>query len=334
MNQNSVTLLDWAVDQSQRKRPRHDPCVFILGCDRSGTTLIQKMLSSHPQMHITYETGYAAMVRHLHRPKNFESCLHEIADFPQFRGVEIDELRHDIQAQGAVDFADLTALIYRRIAALNGKSRWGDKTPAYTRFVLNLATMFPAAQFIHVVRDPRAVAVSWLPTNWGPNTYWHAGQWWAAVVGLATVDMEILEPWRACTIRFEDVVREPEQTMRGVCDFLDLDWDPQVLNTKARDQVKLPSKQDEKLHQKTREDLDPKRADSWRKVDPRKLHPLEAVCWDLMEFYHYEPLGNTPVHPTAFERTRYKIANRLLAHRNHARRFFSGIRVPKHPLPG
>ena len=315
-------------------RPCQDPCVFILGCDRSGTTLVQKMLTSHSQLHITYETGYAAMIRHLHRPNNFELCLREIAQFPQFNGVDIDGLRADIPAQGAVNFADLTALIYRRTAALNGKSRWGDKTPAYTRFVLELAMMFPAAQFIHVVRDPRAVANSWLPTHWGPNTYWHAGCWWAHAVGLATVDMEILEPWRACTIRFEDVVREPEQTMRGVCDFLDLDWDPKVLDAKARDKIKLPSRHDEKLHRKTRSEIDSERADSWRKIDPRKLRHLEAECWDLMEHYQYEPLGDKPVHPTKFERTRYKIANRLLSYVDRAHRIANGVRPPKHPLRG
>jgi hypothetical protein len=334
MNQKEAVALSTAADHNRATRPCHDPCVFILGCDRSGTTLVQKMLTSHSQLHITYETGYAAMVRHLHRPKNFEPCLKEVAGFPQFTGVDIDGLREDIQSQGAVDFADLTALVYRRIAALNGKSRWGDKTPAYTRYVLNLAMMFPAAQFIHVVRDPRAVAVSWLPTNWGPNTYWHSGRWWADAVGLATVDLEVLEPWRACTIRFEDVVREPEQTMRVVCDFLELDWDPQVLNTKARDQVKLPSKQDEKLHEKTRRAVDAERADSWRQIDPRKLRHLEAACWELMQFYHYEPLSEAPVHPTAFEQMRYKIANRLLGYWDQARRISSGIRAPKHPLRG
>jgi hypothetical protein len=291
------------------------------------------ILTSHSQLHITYETAYATMVRHLHRPKCFEACLREIATFPQFNGVDINGLRDDIQAEGVVTFADLTALIYRRIAALNGKSRWGDKNPAYTRNVLDLAMMFPAARFIHVVRDPRGVAVSWIPTNWGPNTYWHAGRWWATAVAQATANMEILEPWRTCTIRFEDLVREPERTMRGVCEFLDLEWEPQVLDSSSRSQTKLPSSQDEKLHWKARKDIDPERAESWRRVDPRKLRHLEAVCWDLMKIYDYEPLGEEPVYPAGFEQVRYKIANRLCSYQNRARKFLSGIRPPKH-APG
>ena len=334
MKQKEATSPSRAADQSETTRPCHDPCVFILGCDRSGTTLVQKMLTSHPELHITYETAYAAMVRWMHRPKNFEPCLQAIEGFPQFNGIDINALRDDIQAQGAVDFADLTALIYRRVAAFHGKSRWGDKTPAYTRYILNLAAMFPAARFIHVVRDPRSVAASWIPTNWGPNTYWHAGRLWAHAVGLATVDMEILEPWRCRTIRFEDVVREPEQTMRGVCDSLDLTWDPLILSAKARDEVKLPSKQDEKLHSKTRKDVDPERAESWRRVSPRKLRHLEAVCWDLMEIYHYEPISEKPVHPTPFEEIRYKVADRLLNYRDRVRQVAAGIKPPKHPLRG
>jgi hypothetical protein len=334
MNQSGATTPSRTMDVSQMTRPCHDPCVFVLGCDRSGTTLVQKMLTSHSQLHITYEAAYSSMIRHLHRPNNFEPALQAIAGFPQFHGIDLNGLRDDIQAHKAVHFADLTALLCRRVAAFHGKSRWGDKTPAYTRHILSLAMMFPASRFIHVVRDPRAVATSWIPTNWGPNTFWHAGRTWADAVGLATVDMELLEPWRCCTIRFEDVVREPEQTLRGVCDFLDLAWDPEMLNTKTRERVELPSKQDEILHRKTQKTLDPDRVDSWRPLDPRKLRHLEAVCWDLMEIYHYEPLYDKPVPPTPFERIRYKIVNRLRSYGNRIRRISSGIRPPQYPIYG
>src|SRR5262245_50268777 len=88
-----------AADPSEITRPCHDPCVFLLGCDRSGTTLVQTILTSHSQLHVTYETAYATMVKHLHRPNNFEPCLQEIAGFPQFKGIDINGLRDDIQAQ-------------------------------------------------------------------------------------------------------------------------------------------------------------------------------------------------------------------------------------------
>ena len=145
MNQKAATTLSSAADANQMIRPCHDPCVFVLGCDRSGTTLVQKMLTSHNQLHITYEAPFSAMVRHLHRPNNFEPVLHAIEAYPQFNGIDIDGLREDIRAHNAVHFADLTALLHRRVAAFHGKSRWGDKTPAYTRHVLSLAMMFPAA---------------------------------------------------------------------------------------------------------------------------------------------------------------------------------------------
>jgi hypothetical protein len=292
------------------------------------------MLTSHRELHITFETGFAAVVRHLHRPNKVEPVLDAIKVFPQFEGIDLDGLRDDLRAHDPVHFADLTALLYRRVAAFHGKTRWGDKTPAYTRHVLPLAVMFPAARFIHVVRDPRAVAQSWVPANWGPNTFWHAARYWAETVGLATADMELLEPWRCCTVRFEDVVREPEPTLRGVCAFLDLDWDPMVLDSEARHQVKLPSTLDEALHQKTNKALDPERADSWRQLDPRDLRSVEAVCWDLMQIYHYGPLGDRPIPPTPFEQVRYKIINRLCSYGNQIRRSAAGIRSPKYPIKG
>ncbi len=210
MSPKEAAMPSRATDDSPKTPPRHDPCVFVLGCDRSGTTLVQKMLTSHPELHITYETGFSATIRHLHRPNGFEPVLHALEMTPQLSGVDFNGLRDEIRANNAVQFADLIALAYRRVAAHHGKSRWGDKTPAYTRHILPLAMMFPAARFIHVVRDPRAVAVSWVPTNWGPNTFWHAGRTWSDEVGLATADFALLDPWRRLTIRFEDVVRDPD----------------------------------------------------------------------------------------------------------------------------
>jgi hypothetical protein len=290
------------------------------------------MLTCHPELHITYETGFPATARYQYRPMNIEPTLQAIAAIPQFKGIDIDGLRDDILSDVAVNVADVTALAYRRLAALHGKTRWGDKTPAYTSHIPHLATMFPAAQFIHVVRDPRSVAASWLPAKWGPNTYWHAGRWWEHAVGLATVDMAIIEPERRCTIKFEDVVRAPEQTMRGVCDFLGMQWDPRVLSADARSAVAMPSIHDESLHEKSRKEVDVSRSDSWRHVDSRKLRHLEAVCWDLMKFYGYEPLSEKPMHPTPYERFRYKVTDRLLNYGHQIQRYRAGIRPPTHQV--
>jgi hypothetical protein len=192
--------------------------------------------------------------------------------------------------------------------------------------------MFPAARFIHVVRDPRAVALSWAKTNWGPNTFWHVARVWSYHVGIAMADMERLEPSRRLTIRFEDVVREPEHTLRDVCKFLDLDWEPEMLKAQKRGKVELPSRQDESLHQKTGKELDPERAEPWCRVEPKKLRHVEAVCWDLMDKYDYEHTSDRPFPPTPREEFQYKVVNRLLSYWNVVRRRVDGIRPPKYPI--
>jgi hypothetical protein len=321
-----------ATDVDQITRPCHDPCVFILGCDRSGTTLVQQVLASHSQLHITYEAGFCITTKHLYRSANIEPVLEAIKGFPQYNGVDIDGLRDDFRATPGAHFQDLVALLHRRVAAVHGKTRWGDKVPAFTAHIPALALMFPAARFIHVVRDPRSVAVSWVRTHWGPNTYWHVGRRWVDLVGLATIDMDLLEPWRRFVLRYEDLVREPEPTTRKVCAFLDLDWEEGLLSAQRRERIALPSTQDEALHRKTRGELDATRAEAWRREDPRKFRHLESICWELMDIYHYEHTSDHPVPPARLEQLGYKIVNRLRGYRNAVRRVSDRIPPPKHPI--
>jgi hypothetical protein len=312
-------------------KPSQDPCVFILGCDRSGTSLFHKLLAAHTQLHIAFEAAIPLRIKHLYVNRDVEPLIGALADdFYEFRNIDIDGLRNDIKLLERVDFADIAALMYRRLAALHGKPRWGDKCPDYSEKIPTLAMMFPEAKFIHLVRDPRAVACSLIKHNWGPSTYWQAARWWAYKVGMATVDMDILGPHRGLTVRFEDVVGDPETTLRGVCQFLDLDWQPGMIDAKTRERISSGSKSMNVLHRKSNEAIDARRADSWRQIDPRRLQHIEAVCRHLMPVYQYDCLFENPVPPTGPEVFGYKVYNRIIAVRKEMRKRADGMVVPKY----
>ena len=152
--------------------------VFIVGAPRSGTTLLQYMLRSHPELSLPTgeshflvplyrdqtrfkaletETGIRAFLQDLHRrnPQFLETDLHGIE-------FDIDRLAPELWAEGRRTVRDLIAGLFEKNAAGEGKHRWGDKTPYYVLHMPKLLDWFPKAQFIHLVRDGRDVAASML----------------------------------------------------------------------------------------------------------------------------------------------------------------------------
>ncbi|HLF56974.1 MAG TPA: sulfotransferase, partial [Thermoanaerobaculia bacterium] len=79
-------------------------------------------------------------------------------------GVELGAREFD----GCRSFAEVVDRIYGELARREGARRWGDKTPGYALHIATLAEIFPAAQFVHIVRDGRDVALSLVRTGFGP----------------------------------------------------------------------------------------------------------------------------------------------------------------------
>jgi hypothetical protein len=271
------------------------------------------MLSAHSRLHIVFEEAVALRLRYLYPTRDLEAIIRALLeDFPSFREIDFDGLRDDVRMLGTADFEDVVALLHRRVSALHGKAIWGDKSPAYCRHILPVAMMFPGARFIQIVRDPRAVANSFVRHKHGPGTYWHAAREWAYSVGLVTVDFQTLGPRRALTIRFEDLVGDPEATLRGVCRFLDLDWESSMLRADNRGNLDLGSKSMNRLHRKSSGDIDAQRAVSWSGTRRKPLQHIESTCLNLMRFYQYEPVFENPVSPSAWEELGYKVTNRFM----------------------
>src|SRR4051794_27962840 len=126
---------------------------FVVGCSRSGTTLLRALLDAHPLLAVPPESHFAVAPR-----------LRRLGRDPWFRlwGIEPPDLR-------GLDVADAVRAVFAAYAAAQGKPRYADKTPHYVSHLPLLAERFPEARFVHVVRDGRDVALSLLEVPWGPD---------------------------------------------------------------------------------------------------------------------------------------------------------------------
>jgi hypothetical protein len=280
----------------------------VVGVGRSGTTLLRLMLDAHPELSIPGETGFL---------------------FPVFdavrAGEEIDALRFaDLVTSFptwpdlATDAEDFTAAVlrldpfsvtagarefYRHYATARGKSRWGDKTPAYGQLVPELLGVLPEAHIVHIVRDGRDVALS-LRTTWFSPARNMAGlaRHWAGQIGSTRQQAE----GRGCytEVRYEDLLAEPADALRRICAAIDLDYDPAMLTYHREAAARLSEMRDRVLpdgvtviarqrrmdnHRLTSRPPDPARAGRWRvEMSSSERDEFWAEAGDLLSDLGYE----------------------------------------------
>ena len=127
------------------------------------------------------------------------------------------------------DLSEGLRSFYRGYAAARGKTRYGDKTPGHAAHMEVLSRVLPEARFIHIIRDGRDGAASLRGLPFAPGDG-----------GMAAIAADWRDTiWRArraaaqlphyTEVRYEDLVTEPEGVLRNLCDFLELDFAPEML---------------------------------------------------------------------------------------------------------
>jgi hypothetical protein len=194
------------------------------------------MLDSHPDLAIPPETEFipeaAAACRAAEDPAG--TLLESVTSHWRFRDLQVDAdaLERDIRALTPFDFAQGIRCVYRLYAAKFGKRRWGDKTPAYLPQMPVIERLIPEARFVHVIRDGRDVAISITPLWFGPDSVEEAAVYWRDEV---RAGRELGRGLRAyLEVRYEDLIRDTEATLRRVCHFLDLPFDRAMLDYPRR----------------------------------------------------------------------------------------------------
>src|SRR5919106_1319653 len=131
---------------------------------------------------------------------------------------------------GSARYAEVMEAAYCAYARAQGKRRWGDKTPRYVMHIPLLGSLWPDARFIHLIRDGRNVALSYANVPFGPKNVAMAAKLWSDRVQVGLRDGRALGGKRYLEISYEDLVEDPEGETKDLCEFLHLDFDPEMLN--------------------------------------------------------------------------------------------------------
>lgn len=209
---------------------------FIIGVGRSGTSLLRLMLHSHPRIAIPYESHFLTkyfersdQYGDLENDDNLRNIIRDILneEYLKMWDHEFDpnELFMRIKRR---DIAGVFSELYLSYAEAKGKHRWGDKSDYLDRMHL-INSMYPEAQFIHIIRDGRDVAMSVMQRSWGPDDLIRAAEWWNQHVLLGRRMGAMIGSRRYTEVLFEELVQNPDKELKRLCDFLDESYDPKML---------------------------------------------------------------------------------------------------------
>lgn len=286
-----------------------DAPFFIVGFQRSGTTLLRLMLDNHPELAIPLDTVglWATYAGRLDEYGNLaESADRErlISDLLKEERIRLweAELTPEIvrEALEGEDFPAVMAAFHSAYAASRGKKRWGDKDPGNMHRIQELNRWFPDARFIHIIRDGRDACLSHLKQSFGYADILECAVGWQEEVQWVRRMGEILGE-RYHELRYEDLVNEPEPELRRICSFLNVAFDPEMLEYHERVSRSVP---EEKRHIWPLLNKPPQKEnlDRWRKeMSAGQRVAFEKRAGGMLRAMRYETYAGYPTRGTLEE---------------------------------
>jgi hypothetical protein len=298
------------------------PFPFLLGCRRSGTTLMRVMFDSNPEMAVPLEAYFpvdppaawlgsggaidaGAVVSAFERKRWFRKLPLEAGAF-----------RAAVEAGDIRAYPDVVRCFFRTYADAQGKPRYGSKTPRHVILQPQLAAMFPEARFVHIVRDGRDVVLSLLEVDRDMPDLRTAARFWRDRVTRGRADGRRLGAERYTEVRYEDLLDDPEHVLRRLCAFVEMPYDDAMLRYYERipDMV-IGTGVHAKLSQPPTKGLR-----DWRtQMSPSDVDAFEVIAGDALDAFGYERAGRAP---SRTDRLRADVAE----HTADARRVVGGWR--------
>jgi hypothetical protein len=290
------------------KRP-----LLVLGHARSGTTLLRALLNIHPQVKMVNEPHLVRTLRSV--GASFDGT-HEASLRPQVLDAlspnQRERLPQDVMdAFLASDQPFTFKEAYEALMPLDSEANeiWGEKSPENLRYLQGLLQLYPEAFFLNIVRDPRSIVLSkyrkkfHAAENVSPKLtaatvgyVIYIAMHWRAVVRYAQDNLlESAEHWGE--VKYEDLVTDPEPSLRSICDGLGIGFDENMLNPENRQQEQAFKESRGKVHALLTEPIQKERAEGWRDLPEWAIWLVEQYCGSEMDKIGYTRANVTPSRP-------------------------------------
>ena len=274
--------------------------VFVLGCPRSGTTVLYHMLLSAGNFAIyrAESNVFNLLVpkfRGMRRAADRKRVLDVWLKSKLFRvsGLDAGQISARIMSD-CRSGGDFLRILMHEIAAQQGVTRWADCTPEHLLHMQEIKDQIPDALFIHIVRDGRDVALSYAKQGWSHPLPWDredrigvAGLYWEWLVRKGQeqgkrLGSDYLE------VRFEDLVSKAQETLSRVGSFIGQDLDYQSIQRAGIGSVSKPNSS---FAGESEGAFNP--VARWKnKMSPEQISNFEALVGRALRRLGYELMSN------------------------------------------
>lgn len=261
--------------------------VFVVGYPRSGTSVTCRLLRRY--LKVSFGTESQFVIRFLRRLGGYGDLQHDanvrrlLADISAERffarskhnwGWAFDPERA-FRSLKERSYSAVLDAIFSQLAAHNEMDRWGDKTPFYNSDLSSILGLFPDAQFIHVVRDGRDVALSIPQTGFGPTNACATAEEWAQALGQIETFSRTLGPGQFYELRYEDLLEQTHERMAALAAFLGIDDRDGHVMAYVREHIGQEVRADNR--------------DKWRQtLSRRDVERFESVAGGTLARFGYE----------------------------------------------
>lgn len=214
----------------------HQP-FFIVGAQRSGTTLLRLILNAHSDVAIPEEARFLTPLltkRYMLQSisgKDLERAIKYLRANEQFRLWNYDkqDFFNYLEPKESIELSALISKMFQSYAESEGKHYWGDKS-LFFDVIEQLDCLFPHSLFINIVRDGRDVFSSWRKMD---NSKGHSAVIaldWKYKMSKIDDSLKYLPSNRKITIRYEDLLSSPEEIIKNICQFIGVSFEENMLN--------------------------------------------------------------------------------------------------------
>ena len=280
---------------------KQNPYFFIVGCPRSGTTLLQRIVNAHSEIAVAPEIFWVTHFVNSRKGPNLDGpitneIVSELTQHKRFAELEVDPesfaaLLGDHESLPCWQFLNKVFELYRK---QQGKAIVGNKTPQYVQNITAFHAHWPAAKFIHLIRDGRDVCLSILNwkkadrtagrfATWSEDPVATSALWWKRNVRLGREAGNLLDPKLYYEVRYENIIQGSQVECRKLCDFLEISYDPAMVRHHE-------ARPEEDLHPNAKS-WAPIMAGlrDWRKqMSQEQIEKFEAAAGDLLSELGYQ----------------------------------------------
>ena len=275
--------------------------VFLVSRSRSGSTLLQTILNSHPNIIAPIESKFI-----LHLKSKYQNCkkwddelinqfvkdLFTNRKIRLFWNVTPEEIKKTLNIHLISSFSDACKAVYLSFPSTKTTQNIKviiDKNPAHARFTKELHSIFPDADFIHLIRDPRATIYSQI-IAFNKKSIFNLAYLWISlnqniIKNIASLKLNSFQ------IKYENLVQNPEQVIFSLMEFLKLEYDNQLLNSykKIKPLIKDSNFYSLPHHHNTGNPINTKSLDKWKEnLNGNDIKIINTICSEFALKNGYE----------------------------------------------